>query len=58
MLWSLREQHPEAVVTGGKGQKYLKNVAENESCCFGALLLFIYLFSKMSQSSVADCLSI
>lgn len=43
MLRSLREQHPEAVVTGGKGQKYLKNVAENGSCCFGAYFFFLYL---------------
>lgn len=44
VLGSLREQHPEAVVAGGKGQKRLQIPVEKESYCPGAL--FILVLSK------------
>lgn len=44
VLEPLREQHPEAVVAGGKGWKCLKTPVEKQSYCLTAL--FILVLSK------------
>lgn len=54
VLGSLREQHPEAAIAGGKGQQYLKTVAEYKPLSLG--LIYFGAFRNVSQSSTGCCI--